>query len=267
MTENSVAAVEAASVTANDQDDPRDRQIRRLKVWVVILTVMLGLGTLCGCAFGSMALVGGSPIDLLMMAREGSFDQTEAITDSVKQAYDERLQSVEVEKVKVDMGEVVPFPYQLLNGPGDVYFVRYRLKGAPVDIAGVLSDAGMLTETGLIPILGAIGTQIDQPTLLKLMAAHVELHGSEPMGPVLPFIDRMSLEEGGQGLVPGTITKNGKTYSAAELWRVQKAVLPEDGKIQVDLMDAAIEDVYHIDPNTGEITFVGTQENPNGVMF
>jgi len=228
------------------------RSLRRLVIVALVLSVSALLAS-CAAAAVAVVMIGGPVVSLMP---GGMPDQSADIEKAVRTAFGDDLVSVSVTAVNTDIGEELPLPYSMMGGGPETYAVRYRVKGAPMDITGQAYSAEELAYSGLLPLQGSLDNTLTKDQLVGILTAYAK-EGHDVAGPVSRYRDpRMALESP-ELSSESTITIDGESYSAERMWRVGTAVVPVDGKVSGDPM--SMDAIFYVDPKSGEVRFLGTE--------
>lgn len=224
-----------------------EKRIRRLRAWVISLSVVLALAVgLVGCAVVGVLV----PIMSFAQMEDGS---PEAIEAEVRSVYGDRIESLSVEKVTSEDMEA-PFPYSLLEGSGGIVHVEFKVKGIEPVFSAVVWTEDELHMRGLFPLEGTITNRLDERQLKEILALWKEHAPGKSIGGILRYADENMMEPGS---LPPTITVTGKDFSTKSLWRVYEGDVVVDGKF--DGMGEAWTHVLYEDPDTGKFTYLGRE--------
>jgi hypothetical protein len=237
------------------------RSLKLIKVWLIVLTVIL-------VAVGAATVYGLVDEDEPQEPYYGEmYEPTDQqVADAlaeVEEAYGDNLESVEVVAVEVDLGEEMQgIPEG--EGPPPTIYIEYRLKGIATPFAATLMDPMMsVSASGLIPTRGSLVSRMSMEQLERLIAAYGDVT-SAPIGGVRRYGDSTMMPEQS---VADKIKSGGRSYKTDELWSVVEGAIVEGDT--VDIEDTAYATstvhVFHEDPKTGQITYLGTE--PAGMWY
>jgi hypothetical protein len=241
-----------------------NKSVRRLTIWLVILTVVVGLTFVCvgGAIVVSVAGFGGFVSDGIS---QGELD-TETPMVEIKNALGDKLESADVRSVTIDYGDEVPFPFGLMGAGMDEQslYVEIHLKDSDVVIAGVLN--GMygddLLASGVLPTKGSLTSRMTDEQFKRILDAYAA-ETKLPLGSVRRYNDVSSeMAEPGTA-VPETVIIGNKKFKSAELWSAVEGTLVKGDTLKLSgtsfYENGPKAFVFHEDPETGEFTFLGTE--------
>lgn len=234
--------------------------VRRLKVWLAVLSALVGVAVLGLCGVAVM-FVGtfGVGMEMEPMSEETVTEAREAFEN----AYGERLDDLEVRAVSIDYG-MAPFPFSLLPGEGEAeqaIYVEYRLKDSDVVVADIIGMwGGDVQSSGLLPMHGSLASRMSEAQYDRLLAAYGE-QTRKPLGAVRRYNDPgdMMMESGS---IPESVTIGDKAYPSKELWSATEGQTVEGDTFEPNEGFGAFSRnalVFHEDPKTGVLTYLGTE--------
>lgn len=227
------------------------RSIRRLKIWMAVLTTVLALALVSGVGIVGLWMfgIGMVPTDTV------TDEQIADLEQEVRDAYGDSLQTVEVRRVEGDYGDT-PFPFSLGNSYDmEVAYVSYQLKSSDVLIANIISPYGAdLAASGMIPTQGSLASRLTEEQFARLLTAY-GAETSKPLGSVFGYDDASAWA--GES-TESEVTVAGKKYPTAELWTATEGVQVEGDRYELGASSATAY-VFHQDPVSGEFTFLGTE--------
>lgn len=235
-----------------EQPDPlaaAEKRITRLRRWVIALSVvvgLLGISALCGL----FALVGS-----FGMFASGFEADPEEIESAVRDAYGDDLKSVSVREVQMT-DEAIPFPYSVLEGPGSVFAVEYRLKSSDVPFSAAVWDVDEMRYRGLFPMTGSVVNRLSEEEFAALLEAWKAEYPNKPIGGIVRYGDPEMMMESAS--LPPTITVGGVDYATNDLWRIQEGDVIKGDTFEMD--DTTWSVVFSRDPKTGKFVFVGREQ-------
>jgi hypothetical protein len=234
----------AAPIAAN----PVLAELRALKRWMIVATVLLAVGLSAIVAIGAIGL------SVVIASNSDSGPDTPSvaamdpagvkpITDAVTAAYGDKLESVEVTQVElVYDGQVTYRPYAVV----------YRLVGFDRAIEGMVDDPSDLIDYGLVPTAGGVGSGLSDKEFADLRGLWSD-RSAKPMGFTYSMVgDNTSWE------VDDKVTYGGKTYLAQDLWAVSEGWTPVASPVPEGSIISGNELVFHLDPKTDSFSYVGS---------
>lgn len=227
--------------------------VRRLRVWVIVLSVIVGIGVL-----GTM-----SPLAFvaLMAFGDGSPDVTSAEVQAVETAVEGAVRGMtdeaDVRKVQVSYGGD-SFPFAFMGGT-DMIYVEYKIDDTGVTVANVFNPVPgtTLLDSGLIPTQAIGDSKLTAEQFARLLDAYA-VRSKKPLGGVLPYgASQWSAEPSDTG----TVTIAGGKYAASELWSALPGRTVKGDKVREnrDIVSGRETLVFRLDPGTGEFTYVGSE--------
>ena len=241
------------------------KSVRRLRIWLAVLSCVVGLGIVGGLALGILgvtSIAGG-----LGESSGVTPDQLSSVRKQIADAYGERAQNVVVRAIKVDSG--APFPVALYGGGNEqAIYVRYGLKGSPVQFSGIV---GGLTGSdpagsGMIPTQGSLTSRMTTAQLDGLLAAYAQ-QTTDPIGSVVRYGTDPTLAAADGPTAPSSVTVAGKTYKTADLWSATQGKVVKGDMFKLDdFMNVSTKAyIFYEDPKSGRFTFLGTEPVDSGI--
>lgn len=236
------------------------KSVRRVKIWLSVLTAALALSILGSCAFAGYAMLGTGviPYSVEMSVPD---EQLDATTQEFEDGFGSDIESLDVRAVAIEYGDM-GFPYSIMGGSGEeTVYVECRLKSTDVVIAGLVGYMYGLdaSSSGMIPTKGTLASRMTPEQLATLLKAYAAETDS-PLGSVRRYGDRDEMMYEGT-TVGDTVTVGSAEYPTNELWAATEGTLIEGDSIDMS-MDPSMNTeayIFHEDPETGEFVFVGTE--------
>jgi hypothetical protein len=236
--------------------------VRRLKIWLGILTGIVALLIVCTIGAVGMSVVGLGIIPGALQDMPGGPSVSDT-RQQVQDAFGSQIQRLEVREVTQDFGGP-PFPYSLIDGSSGMktVYVEYQLKGTDVVVAGVLGDGPFGSDaaaSGMIPTKGSLASRMTPDEFKRLLAAY----GAEtrsPLASVRRYNDQSIVEPDGNSAAQATVTVGSKDFAAKELWIVTEGKIIKGDKVSTDeMMMGRKAYVLREDPATGAFTSLGSE--------
>lgn len=235
------------------------RSVRRLRVWLAVVTAVVSLFVVGACASGALMLTGFS-----MMGEEFAGvteEQVAATRREFELELGDRLERIEVRAVAIDYGEA-PFPYAFLEGSTDekTLYVEYKLKGSDVLVADLVG--GPMGEdavsSGILPTEGSLNSRMTAEQFDRLLAAFAA-ETKSPLGVVRRYNDP-PMWVGDESPVAAEVTVGTKEYRSKELWSATQGRIVEGDRVDVEHDTGTRQAlIFHEDPKTGVFTYLGTE--------
>ncbi|MDZ4179087.1 MAG: hypothetical protein U1E29_07630 [Coriobacteriia bacterium] len=249
------APVGARPMSSSADYERLDRSVRQLRVWLIVLSVAIGIIFLCSCAAISSTVLGfgGLMMDMDMSVPD---EQVEQLRDEIEGALGDRLDHLDVRAVRVTYGEPA-----WMSGVGseEVLYVEYRLKGIDVTVASTAAMYGPnLMMAGIIPTRGSLGSRMTDEQFEALLKAYGAETGA-PFGPVRRYSEPDPF--GYETPTPkDKIVVAGREYLAADLWAVTEGELVDGNVLDRSvMMPTGKAYVFFEDPEEGTFEFLGTE--------
>gem|GEM_PF-3400713 len=233
--------------------------LRRLKRWLVVLTVLVAL--LLAAAIAAAVLIPRAIHDQQQSTYGVPFgptaDQVASTRKEVEAALGDRLASLEARLVTMEFVD----PSMPAETPEEQFiYVQYRLKDSGVLVADLVG--GPLgtdpASMGMLPTQGTLQSRMSEEQFARLLAAY----GSEtaaPLSNVRRYNDRTELMM--PGSAPGNTVQVGKRkYRASDLWAATEGMEVAGDTVGMDVWSTDRRAlIFYEDPKTGEFTFLGTE--------
>jgi hypothetical protein len=234
------------------------RSLRLIKVWLAVLTVAVAAFAVTVVVLEVVRDDPDDPDYAADMYQPSEQQVAEARAD-VENAFGDRLESVDVRIVQVDLPEEALAGAPDDAGPPPTLYVEYRLRGFETPIAGTLTDPyTSVASSGLVPTKGSLVSRMTDEQFDALLVAYAKATPS-PLGGVRRYGDS-PMEMPGQ-VVADTIKSGGRSYRTDELWSAREGALVKGDHMSLD--DSAYTEgtahVFHEDPKSGEFTYLGTE--------
>jgi hypothetical protein len=224
------------------------RSVRRLRIWLGVVTAGLVLLLLGSCS--PIAIIA-----VLAATSNGAPSQSEiaSLRSSVQSGLGDRLSSLEVRSISIK-DPTTPFPFSAFGLGHDIY-IQGQLKGSGVTIAATVPQGSDPAASGLVPTQGALTDRMTDAQLDRFLAAfHHET--SQPFGGVTRYSPQNS-----SAAASGTVTIAGTAYPLQELWSATIGRLVSGNSI--DLVSSGSNTtqalVFWENPKTGEFQFLGKE--------
>lgn len=235
------------------------RSLRLVKVWLIVLTVALAAFAATFVVMQVAGEDGDQTQGYVPDMYQPSERQVAEVRAEVENAFGDRLESVDARIVQVDLPEGAFAGAPDDAGPPPTLYVEYRLKGFETPIAGTLPDPlASVAFSGLIPTKGSLVSRMTEEQFEAFLVAYAKATPS-PLGGVRRYGDS-PMEMPGQ-VVADTIKSGGRSYRTDELWAAKEGALVEGDHVSID--DSGYSQgtihVFHEDPKTGELTYLGTE--------
>lgn len=240
------------------------RQLRWIRIWLTVLTVVIVLLVGGGglAAFGAWTyareFIGGPS------GTQSEEDRSKEMEATIRRAYGSDVESVRVRRLTVDYGASSGIPF-MPRERSSAYFVTLALRGEPVQVRG-FADPEDAELGGLVPMRGSMAGRLTLDEVKSLMSAYAaESNGA--MGRVGPYYDP---EMSDQQSAPAKISVSGKDYPTSSVWRVSPGVAEPKGDT-LDMngrMDMEVGDdlIFYRDAKSGNWVFLGSEPG-SGMSF
>lgn len=235
--------------------------VRRIKIWLGVLTALLVLAILVSCGALSVLFLGfgGFPFATGMSVSD---EQIDAARRDFENGFGSDIESLDVRAVAIEYGDM-GFPFAFMQGAGgeETIYVECHLKSSDVVIADLVGYMYGLdaASSGMIPTKGSLSSRMTQEQFDSLLEAFSE-ETDYPLGSVRRYADRdeMMFESApiGEALVIGD-----QEYPANELWAAAEGRLIEGDSVDMSTESNTTRDalIFHEDPATQEFVFLGTE--------
>jgi hypothetical protein len=258
------AGADTSSIDATPSTSELAGSVRRLKRWLVALTVVVALvvvGAIAAAGIIAWGIFGISRMDADPTAPTAR--TIDSVRAEIKSALGDKLESVDVRLVSVGYGEGPPFPYSLIYGVGDdkSVYVQYRLKGSSVLVAGILDGpfGTDISSSGMLPTRGSLISRMTDAQFTKILAAYAA-QTRAPLGSVRRYSDRSSMSD---APVPDKVPVGAQEFPSKELWSVTQGTVVKGDRVTIDeVSDLEGKSlVFHEDPESGEFTYIGSESD------
>ncbi len=238
--------------------------VRRIKIWLTILSVIMGIALIGACGIVATAVLGIAGLD------SGGPQVDKAEVESVKAEFQtalgDDLESLEVRAVSMNFGDA-PFPFSILSGGSggeSAIYVEYRLKSSPVVVADVLGGpfGNNPRGSGMIPTKGTLASRMTDEQFSRILAAYAA-ETKSPLGTIRRYNDQSEMMDG-PSTTPEKIIIGNKEYKSGELWSAVEGKIIEGDSVDMntgDFGEPRTAFVFHEDPKTGEFSFLGTESS------
>jgi hypothetical protein len=225
------------------------RSVKRLRVWVIVLTVVVSLLVLGSCA--PLALVGLAMGTAGMGGPSPSPTNLSSVRSEIQTSLGANLASLQVRSVEVSYPEVSEIPF--FSAKEHLVYVEAHLKDPDVVIADVLGFAGSPTESGLLPTKASFASRLSDQQYLALLRAF-RAKTDRPVGPISTYADSS------HGSADTTVAIDGRYYPASQLWSVTVGRRVSSDRT-FEVKPGARRDclVFWEEPGTGRFEYVGTE--------
>lgn len=243
LEENDVSQPESASVETVAE---LARSVGRLRVWVIVMSVLVVVTTCAPTALGGLALLVG-------VTAGGPRLEPDSVERAIKQGLDRQLESVVVREVKVKSGDA-PFPFSLLDG-GQGVALEARTTGG-VEMSEVLQADGVLTAEDLLPTVGPLTTRMSDTRLAALLNAY-RGRSSKPFGQIVTYSE---LHPDSTQTESRQLEVSGRQYPAERVWVVVTGY--QASGESVDISSAAFAEragLVFFENAEGEFEYVGSE--------
>lgn len=235
--------------------------VRRIKIWLGVVTALLVLLALASCGAMSVMFlgIGGFPFATGMSVSD---EQIDAARRDFENGFGSDIESLDVRAVVIEYGDS-GFPFSLVQGAAgeETVYVECHLKSSDVVIADLVGYMYGLdaASSGMIPTKGSLSSRMTQDQFDRLLEAFAA-ETDYPLGSVHRYADRDEMMFEGTS-VGETILVGDKEYAANELWAATEGRLVEGDRIDVGTEPSATRDalIFHEDPATHEFVFLGTE--------
>ena len=235
-----------------------DRSVRALRGWLITATILLVLVTLAGSVAAAISLTGVYSLYRQAIGNTTATDPA-AIEKQIRSSLGTNLESVTVYPVAVNAqeGDLAPLPF--LSAPSGAA-VTYRVKGAGVAVAGVVTGEDQLTDVGLLPVDYSSADDFLSLAEFQALAREWTRHSKAPIGGVYRYDNERFAPNTDQ--IPTSAKIDGKTYDVTGLWRVFEGQPVGPGARYAPNL-ALPSLVFSLDPESGRFTYLRTEQTPD----
>jgi len=238
--------------------------LRRIKIWLTILSVIMGIAVIGACGIVATAVFGIAGLE------SGPPQVDQAEVESVKAEFQtalgDKLESLDARPVSMNFGDA-PFPFSILSGGyggENVIYVEYRLQDSPVVVADVLGGpfGNDPQGSGMMPTKGTLASRMTDEQFSRILAAYAA-ETKSPLGTIRRYNDQSERMDG-PSTAPEKITIGNKEYKSGELWSAVEGKIIEGDSVDMnsgDFGEPRTAFVFHEDPETGVFAFLGTESS------
>lgn len=237
------------------------RQVRFLRRWLVVLTIVLvlfvvGAAFMAGAAlfsFSGFYAGSGTKVDP---------EQVKTTRQEYEKGLGSDLKSLDVRAVNVDFGGMGgPFPF--MSSPKEqALYVEYHLKSSELTFANLQMNG---QDPGLLPTQAPISSQMTEEQFRGIVKAY-EAESKETFGGVHRYNDSNAGMEG----APATaVSIGGKDYATKDLWVVTQGVRVEGDTFSPNMIGFGPQSalVFVEETKTASFTYLGTDESARWTVF
>lgn len=234
--------------------------VRRLRTWLIVLTVLVAL--LVGAAIAGAVLVpraiDGRQAEVYGGPIGPSADQVASTRAEIETALGDSLEGLDVRLVTMEFDD----PSMPADVPADEQFiyVQYRLKDSGVVVADIVggpfgSDPASM---GMLPTQGSLQSRMTPEQFDRFLAAYAG-QTTSPLSNVRRYNDRAEMMMPGS-VQGGSVRVGDKKYRADDLWAATEGMTVEGDTVGMDVWSTSRKAlIFYEDPESGEFTFLGTE--------
>lgn len=255
-------AAETSSDAATNDGAGVEAAIRRLRVWLIVLTVLVAVLVAAAIA-GAIWLPGQIDDDAeeaeVYPGMTVSDDQLATTRGEIENALGGAVADLEVRRVTMTFDDT-SIPAEAA-GEEEFVYVSFRLVDSGVVVADIVGGpySHDVSSSGMVPTQGSLRSRMTERQFERFLAAYAE-ETTAPLGNVRRYNDRAEM-----GMMPGSVQSDriragGKSYKVEDLWAATEGLLVEGDTIGMEEMGTMRKAfIFYEDPKTGAFTFLGTE--------
>lgn len=255
------AGGDASSSGAASSGPGVEAAVRRLRIWLIVLTVLVAL--LVAAAVAAAIWLPGQLDEAeepgVYPGMTVSDEQLATTQAEIENALGDMIADVEVRRVTMTFDD--PSIPAEAAGEEQFVYVSFRLADSGVVVADILGGpyAPDVSSMGMLPTQGSLRSRMTEREFARFLAAYAD-ETTVPLGSVRRYDDRAEM-----GMMPGTVQSDriragGKSYKVEDLWAATEGLLVEGDTIGMEEMGTMRKAfIFYEDPKSGAFTFLGTE--------